>query len=53
MDVRMLRSDNKQERKDVLQLGYDGISTDINEGRGQSYLYLIWKTIDIGDSVVV
>ena len=24
--------------------GWDGNTTDINQGRGKSYLYLLWKT---------
>ncbi|KAJ3559519.1 hypothetical protein NM688_g292 [Phlebia brevispora] len=27
--------------------GYDGMSTNINKGRGKSYLYVVWKTEEV------
>ncbi|KAH7126014.1 hypothetical protein EDB81DRAFT_698498 [Dactylonectria macrodidyma] len=40
-DVALWRSDDKQEQPPS---GWDGITTDINVGRGGDYLYLVWKT---------
>lgn len=54
----LLRTDAQQEKK-VTQVvlfrsdsaighvpnGWDGMTTDINKGRGKTYLYLVWKTV--------
>lgn len=41
MDIRMLHSRNGKGLKDVIDMGYDGISRDLNQGRGGDFLYLI------------
>ena len=30
---------------DGVPIGWDGITADINKGRGKTYLYLVWKNI--------
>ncbi|KAH7136842.1 hypothetical protein B0J13DRAFT_560135 [Dactylonectria estremocensis] len=40
-DVGLWRSDDKQEQPPA---GWDGMTTDVNDGRGGDYLYVIWKT---------
>ncbi|KAE8325382.1 hypothetical protein BDV39DRAFT_206921 [Aspergillus sergii] len=44
-DVAMLRSPSGQRKTmdDVHALGFHGMSSDLNEDRGEEYLYLIWK----------
>ena len=39
--VVLFRSDNAIDR---VPNGWDGMTIDINKGRGKTYLYLVWKT---------
>ncbi|KAK1147353.1 hypothetical protein N8T08_001433 [Aspergillus melleus] len=43
-DIRLLRRDDEVSWDTVKSLGFDGISSDINDGRGKSFLYLVWKS---------
>ncbi|KAI9039356.1 uncharacterized protein KD926_009499 [Aspergillus affinis] len=43
-DIRILRRDHEVNYDTVRSLGFEGISTDINDGRGKSFLYLVWKS---------
>lgn len=40
----LLRSDECKSLSDVQARGFDGMSNDINTGRGHGYLYVVWKT---------
>jgi len=39
----LLRSTEKVTSDEVQKLGYNGWTSDINEGRGGNFLHLIWK----------
>ncbi|KAL4803080.1 hypothetical protein BDV18DRAFT_163605 [Aspergillus unguis] len=52
VDVRMLRSEGKQSSQDAKNQGFPGISNDFNVNRNHDWLYLIWKTINVDDTVV-
>ncbi|PLB45807.1 hypothetical protein P170DRAFT_252922 [Aspergillus steynii IBT 23096] len=43
-DVRLLRRDDEVKWETVKSLGFDGFTNDINDGRGKSFLYLVWKS---------
>ncbi|KAL4985164.1 hypothetical protein BDW68DRAFT_165635 [Aspergillus falconensis] len=43
MEVRLLRRNDEADFAAVRALGFDGLSGDINEGRGGDYLYVVWK----------
>lgn len=36
----------------LADMGFQGMSTDINEDRDGDYLYLVWKTIDVDATTV-
>ena len=52
VDIRMIRSKIEITGKSLTDLGYDGISNDFNADRGHDYLYLIWKTITLDNTVL-
>ncbi|KAL4908315.1 hypothetical protein BDW74DRAFT_175005 [Aspergillus multicolor] len=42
-EVKLLRRDDEADFATVQALGFQGLSSDINEGRGKDFLYLVWK----------
>jgi hypothetical protein len=51
-DIRMLRTNSRAGEKEARDQGYTGISNDFNANRGQDYVYLIWKTTNLDDSMI-
>ena len=43
-DIAFWRSGDAKTIEDVQAQGWDGMTTDINAGRGGDYIYVIWKT---------
>jgi hypothetical protein len=43
-EIGLLRSDSLIKSPPA---GYDGMSADINKGRGKTYLYVIWKEFTV------
>ncbi|KAN0076572.1 hypothetical protein V8E54_006714 [Elaphomyces granulatus] len=41
--LQLLRRKDEVSFETINALGFDGVSTDINKGRGGDYLYLVWK----------
>lgn len=46
-DIRLLRSSDEVSRDAASKKGFEGISDDINGGRGGDYLYLVWTFRDL------
>ncbi|KAL4744284.1 hypothetical protein BDW72DRAFT_98836 [Aspergillus terricola var. indicus] len=42
-EVRLLRRNDEADFAAVRALGFDGLSSDINKGRGGDFLYVVWK----------
>ncbi|KAL7629517.1 hypothetical protein AAE478_001038 [Parahypoxylon ruwenzoriense] len=53
VDIAMIRSNSRQDEEFAKKLGYDGMSSDLNEGREHDWVYLVWKTVDIDDTVKI
>lgn len=51
-DVQLFRSDSHLHSDELADMGFQGMSSDINEDRDGDYLYLVWKTIDVDATTV-
>lgn len=51
-DVQLYRSEDSLSSDALADMGFQGMSSDINEDRGGDYLYLLWKTIDVDATTV-
>ncbi|KAI9034847.1 uncharacterized protein KD926_005195 [Aspergillus affinis] len=52
IDVQLYRSKDSLSSDALGDMGFQGMSSDINEDRGGDYLYLLWKTIDVDATTV-
>ena len=41
--LKILRSKDESDLNKKMRFGFDGHSSDINEGRGGDYLYILWE----------
>lgn len=51
-DVQLYRSEDSLDSDALADMGFQGMSSDINEDRDGDYLYLLWKTIDVDATTV-
>ncbi|PLB44202.1 hypothetical protein P170DRAFT_392296 [Aspergillus steynii IBT 23096] len=51
-DVQLYRSEDSLSSDALGDMGFQGMSSDINKDRDGDYLYLLWKTIDVDATTV-